>query len=146
MKAKEYSSCFLPESCSRYAGISCILIEQEPILVFAQSFGFGSVQPLASSLKLSTSERLKMTTKATLSNWILWRSLNNSIFGANPHLAQRVAFFTIVLPISHISPPGQGGRRRDAQRSISIGVCRLDVTASQTRTCSRRCSCPALVA
>ena len=47
MKAKEYSSCFLPESCSRYAGISCIsCIEQEPILVFAQSFGFGSVQPL----------------------------------------------------------------------------------------------------
>ena len=46
VKAKEYSSCFLPENCNRYAGISCILIEQEPILVFAQSFGFGSVQPL----------------------------------------------------------------------------------------------------
>ena len=41
VKAKEYSSCFLPESCGRYAGISCILIEQEPILVIAQSFGFG---------------------------------------------------------------------------------------------------------
>ena len=46
VKAKEYSSCFLPESCSRYTGIFCILIEQEPILVIAQSFGFGSVQPL----------------------------------------------------------------------------------------------------
>ena len=46
MKAKEYSSCFLPESCGQYGGISCILIQQEPILVFAQSFGFGSVQPL----------------------------------------------------------------------------------------------------
>lgn len=104
---------------------------------------FGHV---ASSLKLSTSERLKMTTKATLSNWILWRSLNNSIFGASPHLAWRVAFSIIVLPISHISPPGQGGRRRDVRRSISTDVCRLDVMASQTRTCSRRCSCPALVA
>ena len=40
VKAKEYSSCFLPESCSQYAGIFCILIEQEPILVIAQTFGF----------------------------------------------------------------------------------------------------------
>ena len=89
-----------------------------------------------SNLKL-----FKMTTKASLSNWILWRSLNKSIFGASPHLAWRVAFSTIVLPISHMSPPGQAGRRRDVRRSISTGVCRLDGTASQTRTCSRRCSC-----
>ena len=99
-----------------------------------------------SNLKLSTSESLKMTTKASLSNWILWRSLNNSIFGPSPHLAWRVAFSTIVLPISHMSPPGQAGRRRDVRRSISTGVCRLGGTASQSRTCSRRCSCPALVA
>ena len=36
-----YSLCFVHENCGRFAGISCILIEQEPILVFARSFGFG---------------------------------------------------------------------------------------------------------
>ena len=36
-----YSFCFLHENCGPYAGISCIPIEQEPILVFARSFGFG---------------------------------------------------------------------------------------------------------
>ena len=39
-RRKKNSYCFLPESCSRYAGIYCILIEQEPILVIAESFGF----------------------------------------------------------------------------------------------------------
>ena len=42
--------CFLPESCGRYAGISCILIQQEPILVFAQGFGFCSTPTIGSAL------------------------------------------------------------------------------------------------
>ena len=42
--------------------------------------------------------------------------------------------------------PGQVGRRRGAPHNTSKGVCRLAVMASRTRTCSRRCSCPALAA
>ena len=114
--------------------------------IYGGSCGLQRTFLWTSNLKLSTSESLKMTTKASLSNWILWRSLNNSIFGPSPHLAWRVAFSTIVLPISHMSPPGQAGRRRDVRRSTSTGVCRLGGTASQTRTCSRRCSCLALAA
>ena len=40
------SSCFLPDSCSRCAGIYCSPKLKAGISVLAQSFGFGSVQPL----------------------------------------------------------------------------------------------------
>ena len=61
VKAKEYSSCFLPESCGRYAGISCILIEQEPILVIAQSFGFGFCSTPSRSLNFGKDKQILMT-------------------------------------------------------------------------------------
>ena len=59
------SSCFLPDSCSRYAGISCSPKPKAGISVLAQSFGFGSVQPL---MRIET--RKKKEEEARSKEWL----------------------------------------------------------------------------
>ena len=56
VKVKEYSSCFLPESCSQYTGISCSPDQESRDLVLAR-FGFSSAQPL---VKVNIYNRFKL--------------------------------------------------------------------------------------